>query len=65
MTGQSLFSVKALYDYEPPKHEGNTIAFKKNDVIQVMSTLETGWWDGITVDGARGWFPSNCIYYGI
>ncbi|CAJ0917345.1 1483_t:CDS:2 [Entrophospora sp. SA101] len=50
--------VKALYDYDSTEISG--LSFKRNDIIQVINQLDSGWWDGIC-NGIRGWFPSNYI----
>ncbi|CAG8483932.1 5238_t:CDS:2 [Funneliformis caledonium] len=49
--------VKALYDFD--SNETN-LSFKRNDIIQVFTQLESGWWDGVC-NGERGWFPSNYV----
>ncbi|KAJ3007665.1 hypothetical protein HKX48_008993 [Thoreauomyces humboldtii] len=51
--------VRALYDYSGSSEDGS-LAFNKGDVIQVLTQLETGWWDGLW-NGNRGWFPSNYV----
>ena len=48
--------VRALYDYETDDH--TSLSFRQGDVIQVITQLESGWWDGV-INGIRGWFPSN------
>ena len=48
--------VRALYDYETDDH--TSLSFRQGDVIQVLTQLESGWWDGV-IHGIRGWFPSN------
>jgi len=48
--------VRALYDYEAD--DRTSLSFHQGDIIQVITQLESGWWDGI-IDGVRGWFPSN------
>ena len=48
--------VRALYDYDADDH--TSLSFKKGDVIQVLTQLESGWWDGV-INDVRGWFPSN------
>ena len=51
--------VRALYDFDAD--DRTSISFKQGDVIQVITQLASGWWDGI-LDGVRGWFPSNyCV----
>ncbi|KAI1106882.1 ras GEF [Jackrogersella minutella] len=48
--------VRALYDYEAD--DRTSLSFHDGDVIQVITQLESGWWDGV-INGVRGWFPSN------
>lgn len=48
--------VRALYDYIAD--DPTSLSFRKGDIIQVITQLESGWWDGI-IDNVRGWFPSN------
>ena len=48
--------VRALYDYDAD--DQTSLSFQQGDVIQVLTQLESGWWDGI-MHGQRGWFPSN------
>ena len=48
--------VRALYDYTAD--DPTSLSFHKGDVIQVITQLESGWWDGV-INGVRGWFPSN------
>ncbi|KAH7313277.1 putative cell division control protein Cdc25 [Stachybotrys elegans] len=48
--------VRALYDYEAD--DRTSLSFHEGDIIQVITQLESGWWDGV-INGVRGWFPSN------
>ncbi|KAF1943770.1 ras GEF [Clathrospora elynae] len=48
--------VKALYDYQAD--DRTSLSFRQGDIIQVITQLESGWWDGV-INGVRGWFPSN------
>ncbi|KAK7509866.1 ras guanine nucleotide exchange factor domain-containing protein [Phyllosticta citriasiana] len=48
--------VRALYDYEAD--DRTSLSFRQGDIIQVITQLESGWWDGV-INGVRGWFPSN------
>ncbi|KAF9899149.1 hypothetical protein BX616_003220 [Lobosporangium transversale] len=50
--------VRAMYDYE--SEDSTNLSFKKDDVIQVLAQLESGWWAG-HCDGRQGWFPSNYV----
>ncbi|TKA66965.1 hypothetical protein B0A49_09216 [Cryomyces minteri] len=48
--------VRALYDYDAD--DQTSLSFRQGDIIQVITQLESGWWDGV-INGVRGWFPSN------
>ncbi|KAF2429771.1 guanine-nucleotide dissociation stimulator CDC25 [Tothia fuscella] len=48
--------VRALYDYDAD--DRTSLSFRQGEVIQVITQLESGWWDGI-INNVRGWFPSN------
>ena len=48
--------VRALYNYDAD--DRTSLSFREGDIIQVITQLESGWWDGI-INGVRGWFPSN------
>ena len=48
--------VRALYNYDAD--DRTSLSFRQGDVIQVITQLESGWWDGV-INGVRGWFPSN------
>ncbi|KAI8827072.1 ras guanine nucleotide exchange factor domain-containing protein [Fimicolochytrium jonesii] len=50
--------VRALYDYAGSEDSG--LSFRKGDIIQVLTQLDSGWWDGLLY-GERGWFPSNYV----
>ncbi|KAL1862706.1 hypothetical protein VTK73DRAFT_6675 [Phialemonium thermophilum] len=53
---QGTMYVRALYDYEAD--DRTSLSFHEGDIIQVITQLESGWWDGV-INGVRGWFPSN------
>ena len=53
---QTALYVRALYDYETDDH--TSLTFRQGDIIQVITQLSSGWWDGV-LNGVRGWFPSN------
>lgn len=56
---QSVMYVRALYDYDAD--DRTSLSFHEGDIIQVITQLESGWWDGV-INGVRGWFPSNyCV----
>lgn len=50
--------VKALYAFSST--ETSSLSFEKGDFIDVLSQLDSGWWDG-WCNGKRGWFPSNYV----
>ncbi|RDW78955.1 uncharacterized protein DSM5745_05807 [Aspergillus mulundensis] len=52
----SVMFVRALYDYTAD--DDMTLSFREGDIIQVLHTVDTGWWDG-ALNNVRGWFPSN------
>lgn len=53
---QGQLYVRALYDYVAD--DRTSLSFQQGDIIQVITQLESGWWDGV-IHGVRGWFPSN------
>ncbi|GAA6060607.1 hypothetical protein JCM10212_004586 [Sporobolomyces blumeae] len=54
--------VQALYAYTGS--DSSSLSFRQGDIIEVLSTLESGWWDGIHCDSrVRGWFPSNYVQH--
>ncbi|KAF8469219.1 ras guanine nucleotide exchange factor domain-containing protein [Kalaharituber pfeilii] len=56
---QPRMYVRALYSFR--SDDPTSLSFNQGDLIQVLTQLESGWWDGI-VHGQRGWFPSNyCV----
>jgi hypothetical protein len=50
--------VKALYAFSST--EKSSLSFEKGELIEVLSQLDSGWWDG-WCKGNRGWFPSNYV----
>ncbi|KAI8986090.1 ras GEF [Trametes punicea] len=52
------FFCRALYDYQP--NDASSLSFRRGDIIEVLTRLESGWWDGLLND-ERGWFPSNYV----
>lgn len=50
--------VKALYAFSST--EKSSLSFEKDEYIEVLSQLDSGWWDG-WCKGNRGWFPSNYV----
>ncbi|KAL0076290.1 ras guanine nucleotide exchange factor domain-containing protein [Phycomyces blakesleeanus] len=53
-----LCRVKALYAFD--SRETSSLNFEKDDYIDVLTQLDSGWWDG-WCNGLRGWFPSNYV----
>lgn len=53
------FFVQAEYTFTSP--DGSALSFAPGDVIEVLTQLDSGWWDGLLVNGERGWFPSNYV----
>ena len=53
-----LTQVEAKFDF--CGQDNSQLSFKQGDIIQVISRLDSGWWDGIC-NGERGWFPSNYV----
>ncbi|EJU03215.1 ras GEF [Dacryopinax primogenitus] len=54
----ATFFVRALYDYRSA--DSSSLTFHKGDLIEVLTQLDSGWWDGLLED-ERGWFPSNYV----
>ncbi|KAG0052378.1 Rho guanine nucleotide exchange factor 6 [Gryganskiella cystojenkinii] len=54
--------VRALYPYQSqdPAAAAAALSFEKDDLIQVVAQLESGWWYGFCREH-RGWFPSNFV----
>ncbi|KAL9123905.1 MAG: hypothetical protein Q9217_006710, partial [Psora testacea] len=48
--------VRAKFDYQ--SQDKADFSFCQGDIIEVFRRLKNGWWDG-SLDGVRGWFPSN------
>ncbi|KAJ9108726.1 hypothetical protein QFC21_000046 [Naganishia friedmannii] len=53
------FFVQAEYPFTSP--DGSALSFARGEVIEVLTQLESGWWDGLLATGERGWFPSNYV----
>ncbi|KAJ2962862.1 hypothetical protein NQZ79_g2056 [Umbelopsis isabellina] len=53
-----LCRVQAMYPYQ--SGDSSALSFGKGDIIEVLTQLESGWWDG-WCNGLRGWFPSNYV----
>ncbi|KAA1479453.1 ras GEF [Dentipellis sp. KUC8613] len=54
----ATFFCRALYDYQSA--DDSSLSFRRGDIIEVLTRLETGWWDGLLGE-ERGWFPSNYV----
>jgi len=50
--------VRALYPFH--SDDNTSLSFEKDELIQVLTQLESGWWYGYC-RGERGWFPSNYV----
>ncbi|KAI9302013.1 ras guanine nucleotide exchange factor domain-containing protein [Cunninghamella echinulata] len=50
--------VRAIYPFH--SNERASLTFAPGDEIDVLSKLESGWWDG-WCNGKRGWFPYNYV----
>ena len=61
MTGPilNISIVKVLFDYEAQKEDELTIVV--GDTIDVLKQGDDGWWEGKTVDGRLGYFPSTYV----
>jgi son of sevenless-like protein len=53
------FFVRALYDFT--SDDSSSLSFEKGALIEVLTQLESGWWDGLLGNDIRGWFPSNYV----
>ncbi len=53
------FFVRALYDFTST--DSSSLSFRKGALIEVLTQLESGWWDGLLGNDVRGWFPSNYV----
>lgn len=54
----STFFCRALYDYQTD--DDSSLSFHQDDIIEVLTKLDSGWWDGL-LGQERGWFPSNYV----
>lgn len=52
------FFVQAQYSFTSP--DNSSLSFTKGDMIEVLTQLPSGWWDGLLGE-ERGWFPSNYV----
>lgn len=53
------FFVRALYDFTSA--DSSSLTFEAGAIIEVLTQLESGWWDGLLGNDVRGWFPSNYV----
>ncbi|KAG0139927.1 hypothetical protein CROQUDRAFT_718845 [Cronartium quercuum f. sp. fusiforme G11] len=59
-TGEPSFFVEALYAFNGA--DTASLSFSKGDIIEVLTQLSSGWWDGVVWrQRERGWFPSNYV----
>ena len=56
--GPRSFFVQAQYAFSST--DNSSLSFAKDDVIEVLTQLPSGWWDGL-LGLRRGWFPSNYV----
>jgi hypothetical protein len=56
--GPRSFFVQAQYAFNST--DNSSLSFAKDDVIEVLTQLPSGWWDGL-LGLRRGWFPSNYV----
>jgi son of sevenless len=54
----TTFFCRAKYDYQSA--DDASLSFRRGDIIEVLTRLDTGWWDGLLGE-ERGWFPSNYV----
>ncbi|KAF9900157.1 hypothetical protein EC991_007818 [Linnemannia zychae] len=52
--------VRALYPYVSEDPNTISLSFEADDLIQVVTQLDSGWWYGFCNQN-RGWFPSNFV----
>ncbi|CAO3589119.1 unnamed protein product [Absidia cylindrospora] len=50
--------VRAIYPFQ--SNERASLSFQPGDEIDVLTQLDSGWWDGWS-NGMRGWFPCNYV----
>jgi len=57
-----IFSLAALFDYEPPANGSGSqkLRFSKGDVVQILQVDDSGWWLG-ELNGERGWVPASFL----
>ncbi|KAJ3156000.1 hypothetical protein HDU89_005563 [Geranomyces variabilis] len=56
--GEPTDTVRAMHDYTSA--EASCLSFRQGDILIVHGRDKSGWWEG-TVNGKRGWFPSNYV----
>ncbi len=54
----TTFFCRAKYDYQSA--DDASLSFRRGDIVEVLTRLDTGWWDGLLGE-ERGWFPSNYV----
>ncbi|EIW81292.1 ras GEF [Coniophora puteana RWD-64-598 SS2] len=54
----NTFFCRAVYDYQT--NDSSSLSFHRDDIIEVLTKLDSGWWDGLLGE-ERGWFPSNYV----
>ncbi|KAF9104726.1 hypothetical protein BGX29_001408 [Mortierella sp. GBA35] len=56
----TVIVVRALYPYVSEDPNTISLSFDADDLIQVVTQLDSGWWYGFCNQN-RGWFPSNFV----
>ncbi|OSD06173.1 ras GEF [Trametes coccinea BRFM310] len=60
ISSPELFYVLCLYDYDA--EDDSQLSFRRNDILDVVKTEETGWWAAIRPeDNTVGWIPSAFV----
>ncbi|CDO73135.1 hypothetical protein BN946_scf185007.g190 [Trametes cinnabarina] len=55
-----LFYVLCLYDYDA--EDNSQLSFRRNDILDVVKTEDTGWWAAVRPeDNTVGWIPSAFV----
>jgi myosin-7 len=53
---------KAGWNFDPPMHDENMLAFKEGEILVILETADDGWWLATSEDGSRkGYVPQNYI----
>ncbi len=55
----TTFFCRAKYDYQSA--DDASLSFRRGDIVEVLTRLDTGWWDGLLGE-ERGWFPPLILF---